>query len=142
MMKKTGGANKTMHTMKNATLALATVAMLGVAAPALAANGGAGKADAPHAQNGPRAADLFKGFALAAIEVMKEAAQATSDTVHHNLGNAMGTAAKARGFVRDGVSGVLGNARKITGMVGDVMPLTTHNHYQNAAQAKKDNKAK
>ena len=134
MMIKTGGTMKTIHTLKRTMLGLCAIAALGVATPALANGDTAGKADGALTQP----AELFRSFALTAIEVAKEAAQATSDTVHHNLGNAMGTAAKARGFVRDSVGGVLGNARKLTGMVGDMMPLTTHNHYENAAPAKKD----
>ncbi len=132
MTTKTGGAVKT---IRKTILTLAAIGVLGMTMPALAANDG-GDASEPVA--------LFKGFALAAIEVAKEAAQATSDTVHHNIGNMMGTAAKARGFVRDSVGGVLGNARKLSGMVGDMMPLTTHNHYEAASSAEeaKDRRAR
>ncbi len=136
MKHKTGGTMKNANAMKKTVFALCAVAVLGLATPALA-NEGAGKTNETTA----RPAELFRGFALATIEVMKEAAQATSDTVHHNMGNVVDTAAKARGFVRDSVGGVLGNARKVTGMVGDMMPLTTHNHYAGAAPSKEQNKA-
>ena len=126
MKQMTGGNMKII--LKNAILTCAAVTALGFATPALAS----GQADGKDGKALANPAELFRSFALATIEVAKEAAQATSDTVHHNIGNAMGTAAKARGFVRDSVGGVLGNARKVTGMVGDMMPLTTHNHYENA----------
>ncbi len=137
MTKKTGGSMKTIYTLRKTALALATVAALGATAPAQAAGDATTKTDKTLA----KPAELFRSFALAAIEVAKEAAQATSDTVHHNIGNVMGTAAKARGFVRDSVGGVLGNARKVTGMVGDVMPLTTHNHYEGTTPRKKEDEA-
>ena len=129
MTTRTGGTRTTMKTMKQTILILTAISALAAGTPALAANDGG---------DAPEPVTLFKGFALAAIEVAKEAAQATSDTVHHNLGNVMGTAAKARGFVRDSVGGVLGNARKLSGMVGDMMPLTTHNHYEAAPPTEKN----
>ena len=135
MHRRTGGTMKTF--MRKGILTLSAVLAIGMATPALASGEAADRADRPLA----KPAELFRSFALATIEVAREAAQATSDTVHHNIGNAMDTAAKARGFVRDSVGGVLGNARKITGMVGDMMPLTTHNHYEYAAPAQKAGKA-
>ena len=118
MQTKIGGVMKHLRTF---SAVFVTIAAVGLASPASAANDARERSIPPVA--------LIKDMALAAIEVAKEAAQATSDTVHHNMDNIMGTAAKARGFVRDSVGGVLGNARKLTGMVGDMMPLTTHNHY-------------
>ena len=122
MKTKIGGAMNTLH---KTILALTATAALGLATPALAANEAGGRAMPPVA--------MFRDFALAAIEVAKQAAQATSDTVHHNMGNAMGTAAKARGFVRDSVGGALGNARKLSAMVGDMMPRTTHDRREDPA---------
>jgi len=107
---------------------LAIIGTLGMTSPALAANDADSKSAPPVA--------LFKDMALATIEVAKEAMQATSDAVHHNIGNVMNTAAKARGFVRDSVGGVLGNARKLSSVVGEMMPLTTHNHYEGRPPAK------
>lgn len=118
--------------MKISTLCiLGTIAALGMSTPVLAANDSSERATPPVA--------LFKDMALATIEVAKEAVEATSDTVHHNLGNVMDTAAKARGFVRDSVGGVLGNARKLAGVVGEMMPLTAHNHYEGRAPEEKQN---
>ena len=110
---------------------LATIGMLGMATSALAANDADGKPVRPVA--------LFRDMALATIEVAKEAMEATSDTVHHNIGNVMDTAARARGFVRDSVGGVLGNARKLSGIMGEMMPLTTHNHYEGRPSAETEN---
>ena len=131
MMTKTGG-KKTIVRVTGAVLAL----MLAVGTPALAAQPGQAPARMA-AQQGESATAFLKDVFTATIDVMNYAARTTSDTVHHNIGNVMGTAAKARGFVRDTVSGVLGNARKVTGMVGDVMPFTEHNHYEGGAKPKK-----
>ena len=126
MMKVSGG----MKTSGLATVALALV--LTVTTPAMAAGS---QAVAGHGAG--QSSSSLKDFFISAIDVINYAARTTSDTVHHNIGNVMGTAAKARGFVRDTVSGVLGNARKVTGMVGDVMPFTEHNHYEGGAKPKK-----
>ena len=128
MRMKIGGV-----TMKTRFLfVLATIGTLGMTTPALATNDSGDRPMAP--------VTLFRDMALATIEVAKEAMQATSDTVHHNIGNVINTAARARGFVRDSVGGMLDNARRLSGVMGEMMPLTTHNHHENRPSAESSNK--
>ncbi len=125
MMIKTGGRK----IVVNFTVALMLAAMAAGAVVAAERDGEAMRDDrAAHASEHP--AEFLKGFFTAAIDVASHAAQATSDTLHHSGRNVVDSVVKARGFVRDTVSGVLGNARKVSGMVGDVMPFTQHNHYE------------
>lgn len=123
------GGSKTVARVVGTALALALLA----AGPAAAQQ----PEQANQQQTSSNTASFLKDVFIAAIDVASHAAQSTSDTVHHNIGNVIGTAAKARGFVRDTVSGVLGNARKLSGMVGDVMPFTEHNHFEGGTPPEK-----
>ncbi len=115
---------------------IAMGAMLALATPALAS----GQADGTQAERHHAAhpAQFIKGFFTAAIDVAREAAQATSDTLHHNTGNAMNTVARARGFVRDTVSGVLGNARKASSVAGEFVPFTERHYHEKTIIEKND----